>query len=586
MSTALGQQTRCAIYLRVSDTKQVDGYSLDTQEAGCRRLAEANRFSVDEAHIYREVHTGVELWERQQLTALRGAIRAGEIGAVVAYSIDRLARDPVHLGVVLSEADHAGVAVEFVTEPLDDPPEGQLIRFVRGYAAKVEHEKIKERTMRGRRARIDAGKLLPGSRPLYGYVWRDASKGAYAVDPSTAPTVQRIWREALAGASLRSIAARLTADGVPTPTGKLRRWGPSTVYNVLTQPAYTGEARALRRRYQKVRGKGYRVEWRPGEEQVVLPEGTVPALVTPAEFAAVQERLGRNRERAARNNRNPEATLLRGGYARCGYCGGVLVAAKAAHGHIYRCSTTSTDRHGCPHFSISAHVLDAAAWERVAGILRRPETIAAEVERLHRNDPTDAELAAVDRSLQAVGRQQGNLARRLALVDDEAATAVAEEINALATRKRRLEQERADLVTRQAGWQAAQERLESFEAWCGRVSATLESLTFEQRRLALDALGVQARVYRGDHDPRYVITASMPLDGPIASTSVSSSGPTGGTRSSRRRLRTGSGARFGGSAAVSRPSAAQAQGAIARTVVPRPHRPWGTTAESSARPRS
>jgi hypothetical protein len=32
------------------------------------------------------------------------------------------------------------VAVEFVTEPLDNSPEGQLIRFVRGYAAKVEHE--------------------------------------------------------------------------------------------------------------------------------------------------------------------------------------------------------------------------------------------------------------------------------------------------------------------------------------------------------------------------------------------------------------------------------------------------------------
>ena len=44
---------------------------------------------------------------------------------------------------MLSEAEHAGVRVEFVTEPLDDSPEGQLIRFVRGYAAKVEHAKFK-----------------------------------------------------------------------------------------------------------------------------------------------------------------------------------------------------------------------------------------------------------------------------------------------------------------------------------------------------------------------------------------------------------------------------------------------------------
>ncbi len=74
------------------------------------------------------------------LRALREAIRRREIEVVIAYAIDRLSRDPVHLGVILSEAEHAGVAVEFVTEPLDDSPEGQLIRFVRGYAAKIEHE--------------------------------------------------------------------------------------------------------------------------------------------------------------------------------------------------------------------------------------------------------------------------------------------------------------------------------------------------------------------------------------------------------------------------------------------------------------
>src|SRR5918998_233226 len=103
---------------------------------------------------------------------MREAIRAREVDAVVAFAIDRLSRDPVHLGVVLSEADHAGVEVEFVTEPLDSSPEGQLIRFVRGYAAKVEHEKIKERTIRGKRARAEAGKIIPNGRPLFGYRFR------------------------------------------------------------------------------------------------------------------------------------------------------------------------------------------------------------------------------------------------------------------------------------------------------------------------------------------------------------------------------------------------------------------------------
>ncbi len=149
---------RAALYCRVSTTGQEeDGTSLTTQEAADREHAAALGAKVDEAHVYREVYSGVELWERPQLTRLREAIRRRQIGVVVCYAIDRLARDPVHLGVIRSEAEHAGVRVEFVTEPLDDSPEGQLIRFVRGFAAKVEHEKIKERTWRGRLARIQAG---------------------------------------------------------------------------------------------------------------------------------------------------------------------------------------------------------------------------------------------------------------------------------------------------------------------------------------------------------------------------------------------------------------------------------------------
>ena len=158
---------RAAIYTRVSSEQQEqDGTSLDTQLAACREYAAKQGYEV--VAEYREVFTGVNLWDRRELTALRESMRRGEVDVVIAYAIDRLSRDPVHLGVILSEADHYGAAVEFVTEPLDNSPEGQLIRFVRGYAAKVEHEKFRERAMRGRRARAEAGKLIHGPRPLYG----------------------------------------------------------------------------------------------------------------------------------------------------------------------------------------------------------------------------------------------------------------------------------------------------------------------------------------------------------------------------------------------------------------------------------
>src|SRR6266511_4280030 len=154
-----GKPLSAAIYVRVSTTGQEEeGTSLQTQEAACRAYAAERGWTLDEAHVYRETHTGTQLWERPKLTALREAVRRREVNRVACYAIDRLSRDPVHLGVIISEAEHAGAEVEFVSEPLGNSPEDQLIRFVRGYAGKVEHLKITERTIRGKRARALAGK--------------------------------------------------------------------------------------------------------------------------------------------------------------------------------------------------------------------------------------------------------------------------------------------------------------------------------------------------------------------------------------------------------------------------------------------
>ena len=59
---------RAAIYYRVSSAGQEEGYSLETQLAECRTYALEHGYTVDDAHVYREVHVGYELWERPQLS--------------------------------------------------------------------------------------------------------------------------------------------------------------------------------------------------------------------------------------------------------------------------------------------------------------------------------------------------------------------------------------------------------------------------------------------------------------------------------------------------------------------------------------
>ncbi len=147
---------RVAVYCRVSSAGQEDNSSLDTQEAACRAHAAERGWAV--VAVYREVHTGAEIFERPQLSRLRDAMRHGGFDVLVVHALDRLSRKQTHQGLILAEAEHAGVEWDSVTEDIDNSPTGQILRAVIGGMAELERLKIVERTMRGRRARVEAGK--------------------------------------------------------------------------------------------------------------------------------------------------------------------------------------------------------------------------------------------------------------------------------------------------------------------------------------------------------------------------------------------------------------------------------------------
>lgn len=507
---------RAGLYVRVSDPKQErEGTSLETQEHAGRNHALNHSYDLVEGHFYREVHTGVELWERKELTRLRKAIRQHELDVVIVYAIDRLARDPVHLGVILTEAEHHGVEVVFVTEPLDNSPEGQLIRFVRGYAAKVEHEKIKERAMRGIRARAESGKPLPGSRPKYGYRWRDSDKSGWVLDPMTAPVVHQLFEDATQGIPLRTLATRLTEAGIPSPTGR-QYWHQTTVHHILNEPAYCGKPAAFRWK----NGKNEKFGERPLEDRIPLPADIAPIIIDPSTFDYVQERLTLNKQLASRRNQDPESALLRGGYAVCGVCGNNLIVnvnVRRPDGGTYMCHKQAGTAFGKHNIIMRVDALDAFVWEHVRKILEDPSIIAEELERLLAEDPTPSDVSAVDRAIAEVERKQRNLVANLSDLDAVSGQVIRRELATLSTRYTALQAEREALLDRQQAWEDARERMRDLQAACSRVTQKVETLSYQYRRLALEAYKVQAKVWPVGHEPRYEMTC-RPFADAIVST--------------------------------------------------------------------
>lgn len=487
-------KSAAAVYVRVSTGGQEEGSSLETQERACREYAVAHGWTVDDRHFYREVHTGTELWERPQLTRMRDSCRRQEFGVVIAYAIDRLARDPTHLGVILTEADHYGVEVEFVSEPLDASPEGELIRYVRGYAAKVEHEKIRERCMRGKLARVQAGKLPNAGGELYGYR-RDREKGIRLIVEEQAAVIQRIYRDVVRGVSIRGIIRALNDEGVPSPAagvrrfadpGRTPRWGKGVLQRILTEPAYKGETWAWRRKRD---GSGTHV-LRSEEEWIALPEGTTPAIVTPEVWQAAQERLQRNRGEATRNAKRQY--LLRG-LAVCAKCGLSLYSCPEGDRRTYRCSSKDRPTGPCGGKRVDAEALEAWVWQSVRSVLEDPSIIIREWQRRAMGGPDPEAAQQLDQDRKRLAEIQRSVERLVEALADEAMP-----INILKQQIRRREKEaqvlRAGIAEIEA--QIREQEALTFdpadvERICRRVVQRIEQLGFEGRRLALEALAVR-----------------------------------------------------------------------------------------------
>jgi hypothetical protein len=158
-------------------------------------------------------------------------------------------------------------------------------------------------------------------------------------------------------------------------------------------------------------------------------------------------------------------------------------------------------------------MIDAAVWAQVAAILRDPSVIAREVSR-HRDDGGVArDLAVVEKRLAGIVSKQTKIARAIARVDDAAAEPLYAELTTLAASKTAAHQERDELLRRIADQGRDVAWVTRLTDWCARVSQNLETLTYDEKRLALAALGVRVRAYRkgsvdetGTPYPRWELT--------------------------------------------------------------------------------
>ena len=157
---AMTSNLRAAIYCRVStDDQEREGTSLQTQYDACLKYCQDRGYSV--VASYSETYSGLSR-TRPELNILRESVRAGSFERVVIYCLDRWTRNPTDGVILQEELERYNVILESVTETIDSTELGKFISYTRGFASKLEAEKIKERTMRGKMSKIKEGKICQG----------------------------------------------------------------------------------------------------------------------------------------------------------------------------------------------------------------------------------------------------------------------------------------------------------------------------------------------------------------------------------------------------------------------------------------
>jgi site-specific DNA recombinase len=235
--------------------------------------------------------------------------------------------------------------------------------------------------------------------------------------------------------SIADLARWLTEQGIPTRKGKTV-WDRSTVWGMLRNPAYRGQAAYGKTKVQDRHGKPTRTTRQRGERhgrrQVRADEPVenwlfipVAPLVTDDTFALAQERLGRNAQFAKRNTRQPGPLQGLVVCRECGYsCYRTSVRTTKRKIVYYRCIGQDNWRHVggrvCESRPIRADELEPLVWGEVRRLLEDPTLVRAEIDRrltalrtehpaARRRDALERDLtratAAVERLIEAYQEQ-------------------------------------------------------------------------------------------------------------------------------------------------------------------------------------
>lgn len=375
---------RAILYARVSrDQKQ--GRSVSQQLVLGRRLAADEGWQIvaeyadNDRSASRHASRDREDWPK-----VVDAISAGEADVLWVWEISRGTRDLEVWAKLARVCREQQMWIALDDEVWDTTRPNHMKHLNELMVDAVyESDKTQQRIHRDIEANAEQGR--PHGPVGYGYRREyDPSTGALlrqVLDPETAKIRRRIVTEFLAGKSRETIAKELNADRIPNPSGYVV--GEPVVHQQTGEPLYdpNGRPRLSVGWTARVLTQQLRTPTIMGKRSYrgrVIDDGGWEALVSPAEYWAVQEQLARYKD----SGRDPTARHLLSGIALCDPCGGHIGTIKRTdrsgreYGRAYRCDPARRGPSDRGHVVREVPRLDAQVEALVVAEFSAPDVLA------------------------------------------------------------------------------------------------------------------------------------------------------------------------------------------------------------------
>jgi site-specific DNA recombinase len=537
-----------AIYARVSSDKQREENTIASQTAALVVFAREQQFEVPQEWVFEdEGYSGASLI-RPGLERVRDLAAEGLIQAILVYAPDRLSRRYAHQVLLIEEFARAGVETLFVQAPRGSTPEDELLVQFQGMIAEYERAQILERSRRGKRHRARQGEVSVLSGAPFGYRFirkTDQAAAYYQVDEEQARIVRRIFElYSVEGLSIGAIARVLNEQAVPT-CKRRSRWERSTVWGMLRNPAYKGQAcfgktgLAPRQRITRpirlrggIASRNSASHERPRDDWIAI---AVPQIVSEETFALAQERLETNKTHAPRRTVTPSVVQ---GLVSCAKCGYALyrtsTRSSARTIYYYRCLGSDGWRRlsgpVCNNRPVRQDLLDEVVWTEIVRLLQDPQLIQNELDRrlaaAREADPSKRREEALRRDLVRIRKSID----RLLTAYQEGLLSLDELRERMPNLRRREQADNAELqaIVDQSVERAACLRLaETLATFLARLRSSAEALDTSERQRILRLLVKEILV----GDDKITIRHSIPL--PTGTDGSSAQNPDGATPSSK-----------------------------------------------------